>query len=91
MGCIPNLTIMSPSDEIELKNMVMTCAAFDDGPTVLRYPRGVGYGADKLTTLFGYDLENGEIPQKGVFFCCEWVNHCVFVHAASNLLIVIST
>jgi 1-deoxy-D-xylulose-5-phosphate synthase len=65
MGCIPNLTIMSPSDEIELRNMVQTCAEFDDGPTVLRYPRGVGYGADKLQTLFGYELEDGEIPTKG--------------------------
>jgi 1-deoxy-D-xylulose-5-phosphate synthase len=65
LGCIPNLTIMSPSDEIELRNMVMTCAAFDDGPTVLRYPRGVGYGADKLQNLFGYDLKDGEIPTKG--------------------------
>ncbi|ACI64486.1 predicted protein [Thalassiosira pseudonana CCMP1335] len=65
LGCIPNLTIMSPSDEIELKNMVMTCAAFDDGPTVLRYPRGVGYGAEKLQNLFGYELENGEVPAKG--------------------------
>jgi len=65
MGCIPNLTIMSPSDEIELRNMVMTCADFDDGPTVLRYPRGTGYGADKLQSLFGYKLENNEIPQRG--------------------------
>merc|ERR1719454_2821276 len=44
MGCIPNLTIMGPSDEIELRNMMKTCADFDDGPTVLRYPRGNGYG-----------------------------------------------
>jgi 1-deoxy-D-xylulose-5-phosphate synthase len=65
LGCIPNLTIMSPSDEIELRNMVATCAAFDDGPTVLRYPRGVGYGAEKLQNLFGYRLEDGEIPAKG--------------------------
>mmetsp|Transcript_27103 Transcript_27103/g.50798 ORF Transcript_27103/g.50798 Transcript_27103/m.50798 type:complete len:526 (-) Transcript_27103:75-1652(-) len=65
MGCIPNLTIMSPSDEIELKNMVMTCAAYDDGPSVLRYPRGTGYGAEKLQSLFGYKLENDEIPAKG--------------------------
>lgn len=65
LGCIPNLTIMSPSDEMELRNMVMTCAEFDDGPTVLRYPRGVGYGPDKLQRLFGYELENGEIPTKG--------------------------
>jgi len=66
MGCIPNLTIMAPSDEIELKNMMKTCADFDDGPTVLRYPRGNGYGAETLQELFGYELENGEIPAKGV-------------------------
>jgi len=65
LGCIPNLTIMSPSDEIELKNMVMTCAAFDDGPIVLRYPRGTGYGAEKLESHFGYKLEDNEIPAKG--------------------------
>ena len=65
MGTIPNLTIMAPSDEIELRNMVATCAAFDDGPTVLRYPRGTGYGSDKLQNIFGYELENGEIPTKG--------------------------
>ena len=68
LGCIPNLTIMSPSDEIELRNMVQTCADFDDGPSVLRYPRGVGYGADKLQKLFGYELENGEIPSRGEFW-----------------------
>lgn len=66
MGAIPNLTIMSPSDEIELRNMMKTCADFDDGPTVLRYPRGNGYGAETLQELFGYELENGEIPAKGV-------------------------
>jgi 1-deoxy-D-xylulose-5-phosphate synthase len=65
MACIPNLTIMAPSDEIELRNMMKTCVDFDDGPTVLRYPRGNGYGAETLTDLFGYELENGEIPSKG--------------------------
>jgi len=61
LGCIPKLTIMSPSDEIELRNMIATMAKFDDGPSVCRYPRGTGYGADVLQDLFGYNLENGEI------------------------------
>ena len=65
LGCIPNLTIMAPSDEVELRNMVATCAAFDDGPTVLRYPRGNGYGIEKLKSLFGYEFEDDEIPAKG--------------------------
>ena len=38
LGCIPNMTIMSPSDDMELRNIVVTCAAFDDGLTILRYP-----------------------------------------------------
>jgi len=63
LGCIPNLTIMAPSDEVELKNMVATCAAYDKGPTVLRYPRGNGYGIDKLKSLFGYTFD--EVPAKG--------------------------
>ena len=66
---IPGMTIMSPSDEIELKNMVSTCAACDDAPTVLRYARGTGYGAEKLQSLFGYKLENDEIPYKGELTC----------------------
>jgi len=65
MGCIPNLIIMAPSDEIELKNMIMTQAAYDDGPTVCRYPRGTGYGPETLQDLFGYKLEDGQIPAKG--------------------------
>jgi 1-deoxy-D-xylulose-5-phosphate synthase len=71
MGTIPNLTIMAPSDEIELRNMVKTCADYDDGPTVLRYPRGTGYGAETLQKVFGYELENGEIPTKGKLSICE--------------------
>jgi 1-deoxy-D-xylulose-5-phosphate synthase len=65
LGCIPNLVIMAPADEIELKNMVMTQAACDTAPTVMRYPRGTGYGPEKLQSLFGYKLEDGEIPAKG--------------------------
>ena len=65
LGCIPNLIIMAPSDEIELRNMIKTQADCDDGPTVCRYPRGTGYGAETLKNLFGYQLENDEVPTKG--------------------------
>lgn len=65
LGCIPNLIIMAPSDEIELRNMIKTQADYDDGPTVCRYPRGTGYGAETLKNLFGYQLENDEVPTKG--------------------------
>mmetsp|Transcript_21269 Transcript_21269/g.27449 ORF Transcript_21269/g.27449 Transcript_21269/m.27449 type:complete len:731 (+) Transcript_21269:200-2392(+) len=57
LGCIPQLIIMAPSDELELKNMIRTVRNYDDGPTCLRYPRGSGYGVEKLKGLFGYSDE----------------------------------
>ena len=64
LGCVPNLTICGPSDEIELKNMIRTAASHDAGPIAVRYPRGAGYGEDKLRDLFGYELKNG-MPEIG--------------------------
>ncbi len=42
--CLPGMTVMAPSDEIELLHMTATAAAFDAGPIALRYPRGNGIG-----------------------------------------------
>ena len=44
MRHIPGLVCMAPKDEAELAAMMATALAHD-GPTVLRYPRGVGVGA----------------------------------------------
>ncbi|NPC68112.1 1-deoxy-D-xylulose-5-phosphate synthase, partial [Komagataeibacter sp. AV436] len=42
LGCLPGITLMAPSDELELLNMTATAIAFDEGPLGLRYPRGAG-------------------------------------------------
>ncbi len=42
LGCLPGFVIMAPSDEAELMHMVATCAAIDDRPSAVRYPRGEG-------------------------------------------------
>jgi 1-deoxy-D-xylulose-5-phosphate synthase len=42
---IPNMTIMAPSDEGELKRMLATCLTLE-GPAAIRYPRGTGEGID---------------------------------------------
>ncbi|BCK75650.1 1-deoxy-D-xylulose-5-phosphate synthase [Acetobacter aceti NBRC 14818] len=46
LGCLPGMTIMAPSDEIELLNMTATACEFDEGPIALRYPRGNTYGLE---------------------------------------------
>lgn len=42
---IPNLTIMAPADENEFLDMLNTAFAIN-GPTAIRYPRGVGGGVE---------------------------------------------
>lgn len=64
IGCIPNMVIMAPSDEVELQNMVATSLSINDGPSVVRYPRGNGLGNDALNKFFGYNVE--QIPKRGV-------------------------
>ncbi|MGF1474490.1 MAG: 1-deoxy-D-xylulose-5-phosphate synthase [Geminicoccaceae bacterium] len=46
LGCLPGMVIMAPGDEAELMHMVATQAAYDEGPSALRYPRGEGVGVD---------------------------------------------
>jgi 1-deoxy-D-xylulose-5-phosphate synthase len=44
--CIPNLTISSPMNEIELRNLMYTAQLDNMGPFVIRYPRGRGVIGD---------------------------------------------
>lgn len=46
LGCLPGFVIMAASDEAELKHMVATCAAIDNAPSAVRYPRGEGTGVE---------------------------------------------
>ena len=42
LSCIPNMTVMAPMDEIELRNALFTAQLGLDGPLAIRYPRGRG-------------------------------------------------
>ena len=43
---LPGMVVMAAADEAELKHMVATAVAHDDGPIAFRYPRGEGTGVD---------------------------------------------
>jgi 1-deoxy-D-xylulose-5-phosphate synthase len=43
LRCVPNLVVMAPADENELRHMLHT-ALLHDGPATLRFPRGAGEG-----------------------------------------------
>ncbi|XBC40651.1 MAG: 1-deoxy-D-xylulose-5-phosphate synthase [Buchnera aphidicola (Nurudea yanoniella)] len=44
LRCIPNIIIMTPSNENECLNMLYTGYCYRKGPSVVRYPRGKGIG-----------------------------------------------
>ena len=62
---LPELTVMAPKDENELRHMLKT-AINSDRPIAMRYPRGAGYGVtldQELRVLplgVGEQLESGE-------------------------------
>ncbi|MBE6238617.1 MAG: 1-deoxy-D-xylulose-5-phosphate synthase [Bacteroidales bacterium] len=42
---LPGTVIAAPKDETELKNMMYTASLAEEGPFIIRYPRGYGEGA----------------------------------------------
>ena len=65
LGCLPNMVLMAPSDEVELVHMVATAAAFDDGPIAFRYPRGEGRGAALPERGVALEIGRGRIVREG--------------------------
>ena len=49
---LPGTVIAAPKDETELKNMMYTASLAEEGPFIIRYPRGYGEGTDWKSTEF---------------------------------------
>ncbi len=64
LRCIPNIVIMTPSDENECRQMLHT-AYRHPGPAVVRYPRGSGSGVMAETQLSALEIGKAEIVLKG--------------------------
>ena len=57
---IPNMTLMAPKDENELRQMLYT-AVTHNGPVAIRYPRGQGQGINLDGELTSLPIGKGEI------------------------------
>jgi len=64
LTCIPNMVVMTPSDENECRKMLSTAFQLD-GPSAVRYPRGSGPGAAVEPGLETLPLGKGEVRRKG--------------------------
>ena len=64
LACIPNMVVMTPSDENECRRM-LTTAFHHDGPSAVRYPRGSGPGTKLDADLPTLPVGKGEIRRQG--------------------------
>lgn len=64
LRCIPDLVIMTPSDEEECRQMLYTGYHYRQGPTAVRYPRGNGIGVSQQP-LQQLPLGKGVIKRQG--------------------------
>ncbi len=65
LATLPNMVVMSPSDEAELVHMTYTAAQYDDGPIAFRYPRGNGIGAVLPEIPMKLEIGKGRIVRQG--------------------------
>jgi 1-deoxy-D-xylulose-5-phosphate synthase len=65
LSCLPNFVVMAAADEAELMHMVATCAAIDDRPSAVRYPRGEGVGVELPAKGTPLEIGKGRILREG--------------------------
>ncbi|HEY9379710.1 MAG TPA: 1-deoxy-D-xylulose-5-phosphate synthase [Burkholderiales bacterium] len=64
LRCIPNITIMTPADENECRQMLYTGFQLDS-PAVVRYPRGAGAGVAVEKDMTALRIGKAEVRRTG--------------------------
>ena len=64
LRCLPNMTVMAPSDENECRQMLFTACTLDS-PAAVRYPRGTGPGVAVEAQMQALPIGRGEIRREG--------------------------
>ena len=65
---MPEMTIMAPKDENELRHMLKTAVDFD-GPVSVRYPRGSGVGVSITEPMHSLPIGKAEVLREGKDVC----------------------
>ena len=63
--CIPGMTIASPLNELEMRNMMYTAQLRPEGPMVIRYPRGRGVTVDWKQPFEEIEIGKGQQLKDG--------------------------
>ncbi|WP_019532752.1 1-deoxy-D-xylulose-5-phosphate synthase [Paenibacillus ginsengihumi] len=62
---LPNMVLMMPKDENELRHMMKTALEYDDGPIAYRYPRTNGVGVELDEKLQAIPIGSWEVLRPG--------------------------
>jgi 1-deoxy-D-xylulose-5-phosphate synthase len=62
---LPGIVVMAAADEAELRHMVATAAAWDEGPIAFRYPRGEGCGVEMPARGQVLEIGRGRVMREG--------------------------
>lgn len=75
LRCIPNLTIFSPMNEMELRNIMYTAQLGLDGPIAIRYPRGRGVTIDWKNDFESIEIGTGRRLKNGSKIAVLTIGH----------------
>jgi 1-deoxy-D-xylulose-5-phosphate synthase len=64
LRCLPNMTVMTPSDENECRQMLYTAYQMDT-PAAVRYPRGTGPGVEIQREMKALPIGKGVVTREG--------------------------
>ena len=64
LRCIPNITVMTPADENECRQMLYTAMQLNS-PSAVRYPRGTGPGVAISEEMSALPIGKGELRREG--------------------------
>jgi len=64
LRALPNITIMAPKDENELRHMLRTAVEYP-GPAAIRFPRGAGFGVPLDPDIKAVPLGEAELLRDG--------------------------
>src|SRR3954468_9920581 len=64
LRCVPNLVIMTPSDENECRQMLYTACQLKS-PSAVRYPRGTGPGVPIVKAMTALEVGKAEVKRTG--------------------------
>ncbi|MBN1768505.1 MAG: 1-deoxy-D-xylulose-5-phosphate synthase, partial [Prolixibacteraceae bacterium] len=75
LNCIPGITIASPMNEEEFRNLMFTAQHQPMGPFVIRYPRGRGTVKKWKTPMIAHETGTGRLVSDGADLAVLSIGH----------------